>query len=140
MACGVSPAVMAKRAKDEGWRVPARAGAGASIAARIHAARLKLLEAVERRQRTGEDGEGGLEAAGIAELTAVARMLDKLGEDTREEPRVNENQVDHEDDIAAIIERLDAKIVELATYLAGRLAEDELSRRGAEGGGSRMDR
>lgn len=133
MACGLTPAQLEKRAGQEGWRGGAEDREGA-LATRIRTARIKLLEAVERRQAKALDGKGGLDAASIAELTAIARMLEKLGEDTRGESGAKENQAQHEDEIAAVVERLDRKIVELAAHLAGRMADRELSSRGIEGG------
>lgn len=131
MACGVGCAIMAKIAGKEGWRQASAPGAAGSILARVQAVKEKLLETIERKQKGRADGTQGLDAVGVADLTAIARMLDKLGEDTRASAK--ENQVENDHDIAGLLDRLDGKIIELATHLAEELAARQSERRRVAG-------
>lgn len=134
MACGASHVRLVKLARQEGWRRRSTEGGAGSILARVQAVKIRLLETIERKQAPGEDGAGGLDAASIADLTAIARMLDKLGEDTRDSAK--ENQVDNDHDIAGLLDRLDRKIIELAAHLAQEMAESQSDRQRDRGASS----
>lgn len=129
-ASRLSVATLERRAAREGWRVAAGTGGGrrADRIARIHD---RLLEKVERAQLRAEEDDVLLDKAGIAELSATVRTLAKISETTRDEDGAREQQWVRDADIAAILDRLDAKIVELARHLAAQMAGGDILAEGA---------
>lgn len=123
-ACGVNPRTLGARAAREGWNRPQEAGlTRAERIARVHD---RLLERIEREQAGGEGCETPLDRAGMAELAATARILAKISEITRDEDGAKEKQLERDTDIAAILDRLDRQIVDLARHLAAEMAGDDV--------------
>ena len=108
-----------QRALKEDWRIP---GAGLTRARRIARVHDRLLDRVERAQLRAEADDAVVDKTAIAELSATARMLAKISEGMRDEDAAKEQQMERDADIAAILDRLDAKIVELARHLAEEMA------------------
>lgn len=127
-ASGVSPRTLGDRATREGWNCPPEAGlTRAERIARVHD---RLLERIEREQAGGAAGDAPpdappgapLDKAGMAELAATARILAKISEITRDEDGAKEKQLERDADIAAILDRLDRQIIDLARHLAAEMA------------------
>lgn len=118
------------RAIKEGWKVSSPAG-GLTRAERIARVHDRLLEKVERAQLQGEADAAPLDKASIAELSATARILAKISEGMRDEDAAKEQQMERDADIAAILDRLDERIVGLARHLAEELAGERLIEPGA---------
>lgn len=122
-ASGVSPRTLGDRATREGWNCPSEAGlTRAERIARVHD---RLLERIEREQAGGAAGDAPpdapLDKAGMAELAATARILAKISEITRDEDGAKEKQLERDADIAAILDRLDRQIADLARHLAAEM-------------------
>lgn len=128
LACGLAVRTLEARSAREGWTPAASVGERTARIARIHD---RLLDRLERAQLQMEDDDGLLDKAGIAELSATARTLAKISEITRDEDGAKEKQLERDADIAAILERLDARIVELARHLAAEMACGNLLEAGA---------
>jgi hypothetical protein len=122
-ACRLSPRKLELRAGREGWRA---AEADTAVAARVRRARLRLLSRIEAKLEEIDEATAEGNGASIAELTAVARTLERFGDDTRGEDRAKENQAERHATIARALERLDRKVVELATHLAEEMARKHL--------------
>lgn len=135
-ACGLSLRTLEERAAREGWR--AAAEAGLSRIERIARVQDRLLERIEREQahhRAGDmASDKGLDKAGIAELAATARILAKISEITRDEDGAKEKQLERDADIAAILDRLDRQIVDLARHLAAEMVAGGVHGAGAAAG------
>src|SRR5690606_9777358 len=117
--CGLSAKALEARAARERWKLVAGGPSRLARIARIHD---RLLERMERAQLQAQEEDGHLDKAAIADLSAAARTLAKISEITRDEDSAKEKQLERDADIAAILDRLDRQIVELATHLAGQMA------------------
>lgn len=131
-ASGLSARAVSERAAREGWRVASEAGlTRAERIARVHD---RLLDRIEREQLRGEGGDAPLDKAGAAELASTARILAKISEITRDEDGAKEKQLERDADIAAILDRLDRQIVDLARHLAAQMAGGDVHGAGAAAG------
>jgi len=131
-ACSLSVRGLAGRAAREGWRLAG--GAGLTRAERIARVHDRLLDRIEREQLRSEGGEAPLDKAGAAELAATARILAKISEITRDEDGAKEKELERDADIAAILDRLDRRIVDLARHLAAQMAGEGVHDAGAAAG------
>ena len=132
-AGGVNPRTLMARARTEGWQLPL-AEAGLTRMERIARVHDRLLERVEREQLQGGAGGAPLDRAGMAELAATARILAKISEITRDEDGAKEKQLERDADIAAILDRLDRQIVDLARHLAAEMAGGDVHGAGPAAG------
>ena len=132
LACGLSMRTINERAMREGWVIVREAELSrAERIARVHD---RLLDKVERAQLHAAAHDAPLDKAGIAELAATARILAKISEITRDEDGAKEKQLERDADIAAILDRLDRQIVDLARHLAKEMAGNELHGAGTDAG------
>lgn len=129
-ATGRTPASLRRRAARDGWKLSG-AEAGLSRPERIARLHDNLLDRIERLQLDADREPQKMDKAGIAELSSTVRMLAKIGGEEQDEDDARERQMIRDADIAAILDRLDARIVELARHLAQTLAGDEFFARGA---------
>lgn len=106
-ACRVSLRALEARAQREGWTLSGAAG-GLSRAERVARIHDRLLDKVERTQLQAEE-DPAFDKASIAELSATARTLARISEITRDEDGAKEKQMERDADIAAILDRLDAR-------------------------------
>lgn len=111
------------RIRREGWM--ARGATGSDFAGRLRRMRDLAVKLIERMEIWDQAG-GAPDKASLAELSAVLRTLEKLGDGTRDDDRAKENQARRNADIAAILKKLDDKIVELATELAREMAAQKV--------------
>jgi len=105
---------------------------GGDVAGRVRAVANDLLARVETLGRTALQEGGKVDRTEIDSIVAIIRSLDKIGEIMRPDEAVKENQIRHDEELAAILERIDRRIVELARDLAAQMAAGE---RGLRGGG-----
>ncbi len=134
LASGVNPRTLGDRATKEKWLVPQEARlTRIERIARVHD---RLLERVEREQLQDRTSEVPLDKTGMAELAATARILAKISEITRDEDGAKEKQLERDADIAAILDRLDRQIVDLARHLAAEMAGGDLHGAGTAAGES----
>jgi hypothetical protein len=105
---------------------------GGDVAGRVRAIANDLLARVETLGRTALQEGGKVDRTEIDSIVAIVRSLDKIGEIMRPDEAVKENQIRHDEELAAILERIDRRIVELARDLAVQMAAGE---RGLRGGG-----
>jgi hypothetical protein len=132
LASGVNLRTLGDRAKKEKWLVPQEARlTRMERIARVHD---RLLERVEREQLQDRTSEVPLDKTGMAELAATARILAKISEITRDEDGAKEKQLERDADIAAILDRLDRQIVDLARHLAAEMAGGDVHGPGTAAG------
>ena len=109
------------QARKEEWVL--RGEPRGDVASRVRALALALLERVEALA-VGEEG-GQITRAEIDGLIATIRGLEKIDETMRPQEAARESQTRQDEDLAAVLERLDARIVELARELAAQMAADQ---------------
>lgn len=105
---------------------------GGDVAGRVRAIANDLLARVETLGRTALQEGGKVDRTEIDGIVAMIRSLDKIGEIMRPDEAAKENQIGHDEELAAILERIDRRIVELARDLAAQMAARE---RGLHGSG-----
>lgn len=129
-AAGLSVTSIARRAAAEGWSGPSEAPGAAERECRL--ARIRDV-AMAQAEAIAADMEAGaaIDKARPEALSALLRMLDRIGEITRLGESAKDNQTERDADMADVLGRIDGRIVELARGYAARLvaAED----RGEEG-------
>lgn len=124
LACRLNAAALEERAARQGWKGAAEGGLSRQERiARVHD---RLLARIEREQLRAGDDDAPLDKAGIAELAATARILAKIGEITRDEDGAKERELERDADIAAILDKLDRQIRDLARYLAEGMAGSDV--------------
>jgi hypothetical protein len=127
--------VQALAARDE-WKW---AGAdGGDVARRVRAVAGDLLVRVEALGRKALQKTGKVDRTEIDSIVAVIRGLDKIGEIMRPDEAAKENQIGHDEELAAILERIDRRIVELARDLAAQMAARERGLQGSTDGATRL--
>jgi hypothetical protein len=133
-AVGRTPEALRRQARLEGWKLDRAPDLG--IAERVRGVAAMLLRRVEvLGQRAGEEG-GRIDKAEIDGMLAIVRGLDKIGEIMRPQEAAQENQIGQDEELAAVLERIDERIIELARELAAQMGEEEhRARRGVAGEG-----
>lgn len=132
IACRIAQRTLEQRARREGWRI-AGAGGGLSRAERIARIHDRLLDKLEQAQLQAQE-DAAFDKASIAELSSTARTLARISEITRDEDGAKEKQLERDAEIAAILDRLDARIVALARHLAAQMAGGQLHAQGVAAG------
>jgi hypothetical protein len=108
------------------WAAPG----GGDVASRVRAIANDLLTRVEALGRKALEKGGKVDRTEIDSIVAMIRGLDKIGEIMRPDAAAKENQIGHDEELAAILERIDRRIVELARDLAGQVVAGERGLRG----------
>ncbi|WP_315919463.1 hypothetical protein [Mesorhizobium sp. SP-1A] len=122
-AAGVTLDAVRKLAVKGQWAL--RADAGAGVTERVRVLALALLQRVEA---LAVDEEGGrISKAEIDGLVAMIRGLEKIDEIMRPEDagKSTSSWSREDEDLAAVLDCLDSRIVELARELAAQLVAQE---------------
>jgi len=123
-------------AERDGW---AWANAdGGDVASRVRAVAGTLLARVEALGRKAMEEGGKVDRTEIDSIVAMIRGLDKIGEIMRPDEAAKENQIGHDEELAAILERIDRRIVGLARDLALQMAAGERGLPGSGEGAARL--
>lgn len=135
-ASGCLPATVQALAEKDGWNWT---GAESDdVARRVRAIAGDLLARVEALGRTALEEGGKVDRTEIDGIVAMIRGLDKIGEIMRPGEAAKENRIGHDEELAALLERIDRRIVDLARDFAAQLVAGEPGLcRGGEGA-SRM--
>lgn len=123
LACGLKLRTVEASIRREGWRPASsrRAGTTGERLARLYERQLSRAE----QAQTMMEASDTFDQKTIAEFASATRSLAKLCELTRDDDRAKDEDMARDADIAAILDMLDRRIVELAGYLAERLARTE---------------
>lgn len=136
-ACGRTADGLRAQVEREGWAL--RAVSEADVAARVRQVAGQLLGRLEALGRSAGEGDGGLSKAEIDGITAMVRGLDKIGEIMRPDEAAKENQIGSDEDVAAVLQAINDRIIALARELAACLvAGDDWGTKGLAGP-QRMD-
>ncbi len=104
---------------------------GGDVVRRVRVAAGDLLVRMEALGRKAIAEGGRIDRAEIDGIVAVIRGLDKIGEIMRPGEAAKENQISHDEELAALLERIDRRIVGLARELAAQVAAGECGLRGS---------
>ncbi|MFC6487537.1 hypothetical protein [Nitratireductor sp. GCM10026969] len=123
---GRTEAYLERRAREEGWRAPEEFSLSdpEALERRLMALSDRLVGDLEAASAEGR-AAGGYDKARIDALSAMLRMVEKLGEMTRVPERAAEKKKKNDAELAAALALIDARIVELACELAASLGGGE---------------
>jgi hypothetical protein len=113
-------------AEREGWALD-RFAPG-DIVNRIRAVTEPLLTHVEALGRKALEEGGRVEKGEIEAIIGIIRSLEKIGEIMRpgaDAPAAKENQIRQDEDMAATLDRINGRMVELARELAAQMVAEE---------------
>jgi hypothetical protein len=117
-ASGKAESTLRRRIEKEGWRgEAARVGEGTQT-------RLRYLARLYREMDRLSAIEGDFGKAEYDAVNAITRSIEKIEERTTE--GANDTSEPDEEFLAAAFERIDRRIVELASELAGRLGKEDI--------------
>lgn len=136
-ATGRSLRGLQAQAQREGWVIVA--GEPQDVARRVRRAAAMLLGRLEALGRGVREGEEGLSRAEIDGITAMIRGLDKIGEIMRSDEAANDNKNGSDEDVAAVLQAINDRIVALARELAACLVAGSGGGEGRLAGQERMD-
>jgi acyl-CoA reductase-like NAD-dependent aldehyde dehydrogenase len=135
-ASGCALATVQALSERDGW---AWAGTEAGdVAARLRAIAADLLTRMEALGRKAFEEGTKIDRTEIDGIVAIIRGLDKIGEIMRPDEAAKENQIRQDEDLAAILERIDRRIVELAKAFAAQLVAEERGLDRSETGAARL--
>lgn len=117
-----SEASLRKLSARQGWTPPRQMG-GADMDRRLMQLSDRLIGELEKAGSEGERS-GVYDKARIDALSAMLRMVEKIGETARGPERAREEQTKSDEEMAAALERIDGHILGLARELAHELAKE----------------
>jgi len=135
-ACGRSADGLRAQAEREGWAL--RPSSEQDVAVRVRQVAGQLLGRLEALGNSaGEEGRG-ISKTEIDGIIAMVRGLDKIGEIMRSGEAAKENQIGSDEDVAAVLQAIDDRIIALARELAASLVAGECGRAECLAGPQRM--
>lgn len=117
---GLTPEALARRMQREGWQI-ARTGRD-DLRERLQGIAGTLVAKVEAIGARLADGEGP-DKAELDGLVALIRALEKIDDMQRPEEAAEENNAQNDEDLAAMLDAVNARIVALAEELADSLRD-----------------
>jgi acyl-CoA reductase-like NAD-dependent aldehyde dehydrogenase len=121
-ASGRSLKMLRRDAESEGWaldRAPQE-----DVAARVRAIAAMLLDHIEAMGRAALEEGRKISKSDVDTALALVRSLEKIGEVMRPEEAAKENQIREDEQLAAVLERMDERIIELARELAAQMVAE----------------
>lgn len=121
-ATGRALAGLRREAERDGWaldRVPPE-----DFAQRIRPILANLVAKAEALARRAAEEGGKIDRAEIDGVLAMVRALEKIAEFARPEEAAREKQIRRDEDLAAVLQRLNERIIHLARELAAQLVAD----------------
>ena len=135
-ASGCTLASVQALSERDGWNW---AGTVAGdVAARLRAIAADLLTRMEALGRKALDEGAKIDRTEVDGIVAIIRGLDKIGEIMRPDEAAKENQIKQVEDLAAILDRIDRRILELARDLAAQMVAGECGLHGSGDGEIRV--
>jgi hypothetical protein len=107
---------LARRAAKEGWKV-GRAP-HANIAERVRSTAAVLIDRLEATGREALANGGRIDKTEIDGLVSIIRGLDRIGDLMRPEEAAREDQIRSDEELAALLGRINERIVEVARAFA----------------------
>jgi hypothetical protein len=112
-----------RKAAKEGWKVGS--APPANIAERVRATAAVLVDRLEAAGREALADGGRIDKTEIDGLVSIIRGLDRIGDMVRPDETVKENQIKSDEELAALLGRINRRIVELARALADDMGKAE---------------
>ena len=129
VASGLLAETIERRALREGWTRQKSNDLADERAGKLSAQMGWLIGEIDSIRHDAQDG-APLDKARIEAVLAMVRTLEKIGDIMRlEDGANNNNKTECDADMAGLLERIDARIVELARGYAERLVAEEFERR-----------
>lgn len=126
---GLSVKWLMQKAAREGWQVNRLSAE--DVEARVRTLNIAALGQLEALARSAEKKGGRIEKAEIDALITLIKGADAVGDNMRPEEAAKKDQIQKDEELATVLERINARIVELARALAAQLVAGE--RRGQIG-------
>jgi hypothetical protein len=119
-AAGKSAASLIKRAGKEGW---CDAEMAMQLSNQERRLRILLNQQITKAEVSNNDAQESASAdkARMDAISAAMRTVEKIGEIARNDTSAKENQTRRDADMADVLRRIDARIVELAIGYARKL-------------------
>jgi hypothetical protein len=125
VAMGRSTALLERRAEEESW-APITVEQPQNLRTRLAAAIERLAGKLEEMSCQMIEGTVAIDRAELDTLVTMMRALEKIAEFVPQDDADSERQIADDEELAAILERVNGRIVELARALAAQLAETKL--------------
>ena len=122
-ACGRSLDGLTAQAEREGWTL--RPASEQDVATRVRQVAGQLLGRLEALGNGAGEGGKGISKAEIDGIIAMVRGLDKIGEIMRPDEAAKENQIGSDEEVAAVLQAINDRIIVLARELAASMVAGE---------------
>src|SRR5690606_15113096 len=122
-ATGRSFETIERMAERDGWNL-SRRQAGDDFRQRIRPIVAKLLDKVEAISSKATEDGGTIDRTEIDGVLAMIRAIEKIADFDGSEDLSARNQTTANEDMATVLERLNRRIVDLASELAARMAAE----------------
>lgn len=96
---------------------------GENFEARIRPIIATLLDQIEKMSERATQEGGSFERSEIEGVFSMVRALDKISEFTRPEEVAKNEQKREDEELAAVLDRINERIIELARALAAQMVE-----------------
>jgi hypothetical protein len=132
-ASGRTVEALLRQAKREGWVVGGDAWEDSR--ARLRPIVASLLDKLEALGQAAAEG-GGIDRTEVEGVVSLVKLIERVVEITRPEEAANEKKNTRDEDLAAVLQRINDRIIALAGELAGQMVaeRDRLPGRGTAGG------
>lgn len=120
-----SPNGIKAQAAREGWQAHADGSDPEELERRLAVLSHRLVSELEEISAEGSGADGRYDKARIDALSAMLRMVEKIGETTRVFERAKDNQNRTDEEMAAALRRINDRILELARELAAQMVQGE---------------
>lgn len=121
------------QAKREGWDATAAGGDPEVLERRLAVLSNRLVGELEEISAEGSRADGRYDKARIDALSAMLRMVEKIGETARVSERAAEKQNRTDEEMAAALRHINDRIIELARELAAQMVRAEHQEREGTG-------
>ncbi len=120
-ATGRSLTRLRSKALRENWNLDD--DTGANVEARIRPIIATLLDQIEKMSERAAQEGGSFERSEIEGVFSMVRALDKISDFTRPEEAAKNEQKREDEELAAVLDRINERIIELARALAAQMVE-----------------
>ena len=129
---GCGEASLARRVRREGWRAPQQTEITPDHLARLRRELARWIGRIETLGAALEAGEGGVDKADLDAALAAFRALEKAEDMAR--AQMTEDTIDNDAEKAAVLEKINQRIVALAHEFAAEIVDGGGGGGGASGG------
>jgi hypothetical protein len=120
---GLSVKWLMQTAAREGWQLDRLSAE--DVDARVRTLKVVALGKLEALARAAEKKGGRIEKAEIDTLITLIKGAAAVGDNMRPEEAAKENQIQKDEELATVLQRINGRIVELARALAAQMVAGE---------------